>query len=60
MHGPQRLGKHDRQGQVNKVRFVHFFDDNTLVSVAEYGSAKFWDSVQDAVEVYRFEELRHR
>jgi WD40 repeat protein/uncharacterized caspase-like protein len=34
---PQRLGKHPFTGDANKVRFVHFFDNDILVSVAEEG-----------------------
>ena len=43
---PKRLGKHPNKpvvGTTNKVRFVHFFDNHTLVSVAENGTANRWD-----------------
>jgi WD40 repeat protein len=39
---PQRLGKHKSNREYNFVRFVHFSDNNTLVSVAEDGSVTEW------------------
>jgi WD40 repeat protein len=50
LHNNRRLGRHAVEGEFNRIRLVHFLDDNHVLSVAENGSVTRWDLAADTSE----------